>query len=185
MKSVLAAALCLAFALSARAQDVSEGRWIDLTHPFNAETAYWPTAKTFEKETVFAGHTDGGYYYTAYNFAAAEHGGTHLDAPIHFAEGALTADQLPVSQLIGPGIVVDVSRQAAKDVDYLVTPSDIEAHERAHGRIPKGAIVLITNTPRIYLTSCVGDVRVRGWKHVTFAASGGRRRRSCGAGLCS
>ena len=149
-KPVLVATLCLAFALSAKAQDVSGGRWIDLTHPFNAETIYWPTAKTFEKETVFAGHTDGGYYYTAYNFAAAEHGGTHLDAPIHFAEGALTADQLPVGQLIGPGIVVDVTQQAAEDVDYLVKPSDIEAHERAHGRIPEGAIVLI-NTGRASL----------------------------------
>ena|SRR5688500_1830707 len=62
-KPVLVATLCLAFALSAKAQDVSGGRWIDLTHPFNAETIYWPTAKTFEKETVFAGHTDGGYYF--------------------------------------------------------------------------------------------------------------------------
>ena len=150
-KSVLVAALCFVFALSAMAQDVSGGRWIDLTHPFNAETVYWPTAKTFEKETVFAGHTDGGYYYTAYNFAAAEHGGTHLDAPIHFAEGALTADQLPVGQLIAPGIVIDVTRQAAEDVDYLVKPSDIEVHERAHGRIPEGAIVLInTGRARLY-----------------------------------
>jgi Putative cyclase len=138
---VLVAAFCFVFTSSARAQDVSGGQWIDLTHPFNAETVYWPTAKTFEKETVFAGRTD--YYYTAYNFAAAEHGGTHLDAPIHFAEGALTADQLPVSQLIGPGVVVDVTQQAAEDVDDLVMPSDIEAHERAHGRIPEGAIVLI------------------------------------------
>jgi kynurenine formamidase len=80
--SVADAALCFGFALSARAQDVSRGRWIDLIHPFNSETVYWPTAKTFGKETVFAGHTEGGYYYTAYNFAAAEHGGTHLDAPM-------------------------------------------------------------------------------------------------------
>ena len=54
-KPGLAAALCFAFTLSARAQDVSEGRWIDLTHPFNSETVYWPTAKTFEKETVNGG----------------------------------------------------------------------------------------------------------------------------------
>ena len=98
---VLIAALCGAFALSATAQDLSSGRWIDLTHSFNADSVYWPTAKMFEKETVFEGHTDGGYYYSAYDFSAAEHGGTHLDAPIHFAEGALTADRLPVDQLRG------------------------------------------------------------------------------------
>jgi kynurenine formamidase len=130
-------------AVAAAGREASAEQWIDLTHPFNADSVYWPTAKMFEKETVFAGHTEGGWYYTAFNFAAAEHGGTHIDAPIHFAEGALTLDRLPVSQLIGPGVVVDVREQAAKDADYLVTPADIEAHERAHGRIPEGAIVLI------------------------------------------
>ena len=146
-KFVLIALLSAAFAVSARAGDLSSGRWIDLTHPFNAESVYWPTAKMFEKETVFQGHTDGGFYYSAFNFSAAEHGGTHLDAPIHFAEGALTADRLPVDQLIGPAVVIDVTGQASKDVDYLVTAGDIEAHERAHGAIPEGAIVLI-NTGR-------------------------------------
>lgn len=146
-KRILIVLLCGLFALSARAQDLSGGRWIDLTHPFNPQSVYWPTAKMFDKETVFQGATDGGYYYSAFNFAAAEHGGTHLDAPIHFAEGALPADQVPVDQLIGPGVVIDVAARAAKDVDYLVTVEDIEAHEQAHGAIPEGAIVLI-NTGR-------------------------------------
>jgi kynurenine formamidase len=141
------AGACAVVALAAAGQAVAGERWIDLTHPFNAESVYWPTAKMFEKETVFAGHTDGGFYYTAFNFSAAEHGGTHIDAPIHFAEGALTVDRLPVDQLVGPGVVVDVTAKAAKDADYLVTPADIEAHESVHGRIPEGAIVLI-NTGR-------------------------------------
>jgi len=142
-RPILIAALCGALALPATAQDLSSGRWIDLTHSFNADSVYWPTAKMFEKETVFVGWTDGGFYYTAYNFSAAEHGGTHIDAPIHFAEGALTVDALPVEQLIGPGVVIDVTRQSAENVDYLVTAQDIEAHEQKHGRIPEGAIVLI------------------------------------------
>ena len=149
-KPVLIAALCGAFALLAAAQDLSSGRWIDLTHAFNAETVYWPTAKMFKKETVFQGHTDGGFYYSAYNFSASEHGGTHLDAPIHFAEGKLTADRLPVDQLIGPGVVIDVTGPVSKNVDYLVTARDIEANERVHGRIPAGSIVLI-NTGRAAL----------------------------------
>lgn len=129
--------------LSAQAQDISAGKWIDLTHSFNADSVYWPTADLFEKTEVFAGQTDGGYYYSAYNFSAAEHGGTHLDSPIHFAEGGYTADQLPVEQLIGPGFVIDVSEQSAADVDYLVTVKDIEAFETENGVIPKGAIVLL------------------------------------------
>jgi kynurenine formamidase len=101
----------------------------------------------FEKETVFEGKTEGGYFYSAYNFSGAEHGGTHLDAPIHFAEGASAADEIPVEQMIGPGVVIDVSEKAAADVDYRVAAADIEAFEAEHGQIPEGAIVLI-NTGR-------------------------------------
>jgi kynurenine formamidase len=130
-------------ALPAGSQDLGSGGWVDLTHPFNEEAVYWPTAEMFELEEVFHGHTEGGWYYTAYNFSAAEHGGTHLDAPIHFAEGALTADAIPVEQMIGPGFVIDVSAKAAADVDYRVSAADIEAFEAEHGRIPEGAIVLL------------------------------------------
>ena len=70
-----------------------------------------------------------------------------MDSPIHFAEGANTTDAVPLDQLIGPGFVIDVSRQAAENVDYLVTAADIEAFEAEHGQIPAGAIVLI-NTGR-------------------------------------
>jgi kynurenine formamidase len=136
--------------LPAFAQDLSTGQWIDLTHAFNGESVYWPTAKMFSKETVFEGETEGGWYYSAYNFSAAEHGGTHIDAPIHFAEGAHTTDQVPVERLIGPGVVIDVGGQVSKDVDYQISARDIERFEREHGRIPRGAIVLL-NTDRAKL----------------------------------
>lgn len=143
--------ICAAcFAFSAAAQDISKGKWVDLTHAFNEKSIYWPTAETFKKTEVFHGHTTGGWFYSAYNFSAAEHGGTHVDAPIHFAESANTADKMPVGQLIGPGFVIDVSSQVIKDVDYLVTAADIEAFEAKHGTIPAGAIVLL-NTGRAAL----------------------------------
>lgn len=133
----------LLLSLAAPAQDLSQGKWIDLTHAFNESSVYWPTADMFEQTEVFAGHTEGGYYYSAYNFSAAEHGGTHLDSPVHFAEGGLTADQLPIKQLVGPGFIIDVSQQSAENVDYQVTTADIEAFEKAHGILPKGAMVLL------------------------------------------
>jgi kynurenine formamidase len=150
-KSMILAASTAALVQAAPvlAQDLS-GRWVDLTHPFNAESVYWPTAEMFEKETVAEGQTESGFYYSAYNFSAAEHGGTHLDAPIHFAEGANTADEIPVEQMIGPGFVIDVSAQAAADVDYRVSATDIEAFEAEHGPLPAGAIVLL-NTGRASL----------------------------------
>lgn len=147
--ALMAAALLMAPAISA--QDMSQGNWVDLTHVFNEKSIYWPTAEPFRKTEVFHGHTPGGWFYSAYNFAAAEHGGTHIDAPIHFAEGGRTVDQVPVSQLIGPGFIIDVSRQAAADVDYLVAIADIEAFESKYGPIPAGAIVLIhTGRARLY-----------------------------------
>lgn len=134
-------------AVTASAQDLSKGSWVDLTHAFNENSVYWPTAEMFTKTEVFHGHTDGGWFYSAYNFSAAEHGGTHMDSPIHFAEGGNTTDAVPVGQLIGAGFVIDVSQQASKNVGYLVTPGDIEAFETEHGTIPQGAIVLL-NTGR-------------------------------------
>ncbi len=117
-------------------------RWVDLTYPFNAATIYWPTAQGFQLEKVADGETEAGYYYAANNFRAAEHGGTHLDAPVHFARGKHAADQIPLAQLMGPAVVVDVSAKAAQNPDYRVTVADLEAFEAAHGQIAAGTIVL-------------------------------------------
>ncbi|KYF90656.1 cyclase [Sorangium cellulosum] len=119
-------------------------RVIDLTYPFDDRTIYWPTATTgFVHDPVQYGKTEGGYFYSAYTLCAPEHGGTHLDAPIHFAEGRSTADTVPMSRLVGPAVVVDVSAAAARERDYLVTRADIEGFERAHGAIEPLTLVMI------------------------------------------
>src|SRR5213595_254280 len=92
---------------------LARATWVDLTYDFDSTTIYWPTAKPFRLEVVSAQRTAAGYYYAANNFAAAEHGGTHLDSPVHFAEGRHTTDQIPLTQLTGPAVVVDVSRPVA------------------------------------------------------------------------
>lgn len=118
------------------------GSWIDLSHDFSAETIYWPTAKPFKLEVVSAQRTPAGYYYAANNFSAAEHGGTHLDAPIHFAEGKWTSDQIPLERLIGHTVVVDVRAGADSSPDYRVDYAAITRWEQEHGTIPSGSIVL-------------------------------------------
>ena len=117
--------------------------WVDLSHAYDSTTIFWPTAQPFRLEVVSAGVTPAGFYYAANKFCTAEHGGTHLDAPIHFAAGKRTTDQIPLDGLIGPAVVVDVSEQAAADPDYRVQVADLEAWEAEHGRIPDGAIVLL------------------------------------------
>jgi kynurenine formamidase len=116
---------------------------VDLTHAFDADTIYWPTAGRFELESVAHGLTDNGYFYAANRFCAAEHGGTHLDAPIHFFEGRHTADEIPIEQLVGRGVVVDVSAKCASNRDYRVQVDDFHAWEQEQGRMPEGAIVLL------------------------------------------
>jgi kynurenine formamidase len=118
-------------------------RAIDLSYPFDAETIYWPTADSFKLETDFEGVTEGGYFYSAYRYSAAEHGGTHLDAPVHFAKGRHSVDQIPLDQLIGPGVVVDVVAQCASNVDYLVSVADLEKWEKKHGKIEPGSILFL------------------------------------------
>lgn len=127
------------------ARQVFEGgvAWIDLSYAFSSQTIYWPTARPFQLEVVQAGRTPAGYYYSANNFAAAEHGGTHLDAPVHFAEGHRAVDAIPVEQLVGPAVVVDVRDSVGYDPDYLVTVADFRRWESGYGRIPDGAIVLL------------------------------------------
>jgi kynurenine formamidase len=142
---VLVASLCLLPSLAAgQAIDLSKVRVVELTHPFDEQTLYWPTSPSaFALTTLADGMTPGGYYYSSFALCTPEHGGTHLDAPVHFAKGGRTVGELPMAQLIAPAIVIDVSGQAAADSVYLVTRRDVEAFETAHGRIAPGSIVLV------------------------------------------
>ena len=122
---------------------LSAGTWIDLTYTFDSTTIYWPTAQPFHLTVVSARRLPAGYYYATNNLSAAEHGGTHLDAPVHFVEKKRTTDQIPLSQLMGPAVVIDVTAQADSNPDFRVHQSDITAWEAAHGEIPPDAIVLV------------------------------------------
>jgi kynurenine formamidase len=120
----------------------TRGNWVDLTHPFSEQSVYWPTDTIgFQLDELAYGPTPGGWFYASYRYSAAEHGGTHLDAPIHFAEGRQATDAIPLDRLIGPAVVVDVSAHAHPD--YLVSVEDLTGWEATHGRIPDGAILLL------------------------------------------
>lgn len=117
---------------------------VDLTHPYDEDTVYWPTSPSrFQLEVLTEGTTDAGYWYSANRICTPEHGGTHLDAPVHFARGGHDAARVPLDDLIGPAVVIDVTEQAAADPDHRLTVEDVEAFERRHGRIPRGAIVAL------------------------------------------
>jgi kynurenine formamidase len=124
--------------------DLASAGVVDLTYAFDSTTLYWPTSPTAFKLTELSrGPTPGGWFYSANTFSAPEHGGTHLDAPIHFFEKGLTVDRIPVRQLVAPAIVIDVTSQSAADADYRLSLADVHAWETTHGGIPTGTIVLL------------------------------------------
>jgi kynurenine formamidase len=147
MKTPAILALAAVFGVasfSQRVPDPSASRIVDLTHAFGKSTIYWPTAPTrFSLQPLSYGKTGGGWFYSSYSLCTPEHGGTHLDAPIHFAEGKRTVDQVPLEQVIGPAVVIDITAQAAANREYRLTIDDVVAFEKRHGRIAAGTIVLL------------------------------------------
>lgn len=134
---------CLLLGVIPVAAGELDGRIVDLTWAFDSETIFWPTEEGFVLERGNEGVVEAGYYYAAHRFRSAEHGGTHIDAPIHFHADRPTVDQIPLNRLVGPAVLVDVSDRCAQDPDHRVSVADFEAWEGRHGRIPRAAIVLI------------------------------------------
>jgi len=118
-------------------------RILDLSYAFDDKTLYWSAEESFVHKPVSFGRTEAGYWYASYTFAANEHGGTHLDAPIHFGEGRQSVEQIPIERHIGPGVKISIADKAAADPDYRLTAADIRAWESRRGPIPPGAIVLV------------------------------------------
>ena len=147
MKILAAVVFVVASGIGATARqaiDLSKFTMVDLSHAYGPSTVFWPTSPTkFELEKLAYGKTEGGYFYAANSLRTPEHGGTHLDAPIHFAERGQTNELIPLEKLIAPAVVIDVSASAAKDRDYRATREDVLAFEQRHGKIARGTIVLL------------------------------------------
>jgi kynurenine formamidase len=120
-----------------------EGKIVDLSHAFDADTIYWPTEQGFRFERGNNGVTAKGYYYAANRFATAEHGGTHLDAPIHFAADHQTADQIDLRKLMGEAVVGDVTGKCRDNPDYLIGVDDLREWETKYSRNLDDVIVLL------------------------------------------
>ena len=121
---------------------IDTSKVVDLTYAYDAGTIYWPNAEGFRHRKDQWAINESGFWYAAGDFASAEHGGTHLDSPIHFAEGEQTVDELALADLIGPVAVIDVTAGAEADRDYRVTAQDIIEWEAARGPLTPDMIVV-------------------------------------------
>lgn len=122
---------------------LSAGQFVDLTHSFDRDTIYWPTETGFDLIRGPASITEKGYFYAANRFAATEHGGTHIDAPIHFFQDRNTVDQIPLDKLVGEAAVIDVTESCADNPDYQVDVGDLHRWEMNHNRQLVDVIVLL------------------------------------------
>lgn len=119
------------------------GRFLDMTYPFGDSSIYWPTGNPFKIKPMFEGITERGWWYASNDYSANEHGGTHADAPIHFARGGRTMGQVPLQEWIGRAVRIDVTRQCDQNRDYRLKTEDILGFEKQYGRIPPGAWVIM------------------------------------------
>src|SRR5437764_11492072 len=149
---VLTLVACLLFAMDAPAQNsrhddllagIASGKThlADLSYAINDKLVPWPGDKHWFEAQVNATVEKNGYF--TRSFWMLEHYGTHLDAPAHFPPGKATVEQIPVTQLFGPAVVIDVRTEGQRNPDYQVPAARVEAWEKQHGRIPAGAIVLL------------------------------------------
>jgi kynurenine formamidase len=125
---------------------------VDLTAPLGPETPVIDLPPIFASSpgvtiTEISRYDDKGpaWYWNALTFG--EHTGTHFDAPIHWVTGKdlpdNACDTIPAHRFIGAACVIDITAEVERDADFLVTPERIEGWEREHGRIPRGAWVLL------------------------------------------
>ena len=125
---------------------------VDLTQPLGPQTPVIGLPPIFGQSPgvsmeVISRFNDAGpaWYWNVIHMG--EHTGTHFDAPVHWITGKdlpdNTTETIPVRKFVGPACVIDISRETAASEDHLVMPADIEAWEKQHGRIPRGAWVLL------------------------------------------
>ena len=115
---------------------------IDLTHPLHPDIPYWPGAGygPFRYEQINVFERDGK---AAGLFEMPEHMGTHVDAPNHFVASPTSVDLLPLSDLLRPAVVFDITSRATTDAGALLEAEDVLEWERRNGLIPRGAVALV------------------------------------------
>jgi kynurenine formamidase len=127
---------------------IPTGELVDLSHSYDADTIFWPTAEKFRLQKDADGVTPAGYYYASNSFFTSEHGGTHLDAPVHFAQGKESVDQIPLQRFFGPAVVVDVTRQSEGNADYQVSVDDLTRAESGGAMTAETIVLLRTGFSR-------------------------------------
>jgi hypothetical protein len=181
---LLALACAFSFACAKAAGEVPNRQSRRFVSPVRRADYLLAHRRRLQAREEQAGVTDKGYYYASNKFSAPEHGGTHIDAPRHFSANGNTLDQLPLEQLMGSAILIDVDQQCEANRDYLISVEDFSSWEKQHGQIPAGSIVLLrTGLREVLARSSQGtwatmNVARTLWRQTSLPGTKSRRRRA-------
>lgn len=102
--------------------------------------------KTYESTNISRYDERGPAWYWNW-FTVGEHAGTHVDAPNHWVSGKdnVGVDAIDLSGLVVPAVVINVEQKVAANPDYEVTREDVLAWEKQNGRVPDGAMVVMSS----------------------------------------
>jgi kynurenine formamidase len=124
-------------------------KYIDLTHTITPHIPVWVGfgPSTFEPSVSrIDGHTftyaQDGFEATRYTLQTDQLG-TQLDPPAHWAPEYAAIDELPPTFAVRPLVVISIVKQVKKDPNYHLRVADIKKWEKAHGRIPRGSVVMV------------------------------------------
>ena len=125
---------------------------VDLTQPLGPETPVIGLPPMFGQSPgltvdVISHFDDKGpaWYWNVLHLG--EHTGTHFDAPVHWITGKdlpdNRCDTIPARRFVGPACVMDVSKEVARNEDFILMPDHVTAWEKEHGQIPKDSWFLL------------------------------------------
>lgn len=149
---------------------ITKTHYFDLSYSINNDTIYFPGQKVeFSLNKDIRGYTSGGYWYASYSFCMGEHGGTHLDSPVHFNKDGWTLDEIPANHLIDvPATIINVEQAvfgSAESPDkFLLEVHHLIEHESVHGEIPFRGVVLVHTGWAKYWPN---KVKYLGWDNST------------------
>ena len=119
---------------------LKEAQWVDLTHTFDPNIPRFSEFEKGEVSTLF-NVKDHGFYVQRWSIVTQY--GTHIDAPIHFVENRRYLEELDLKELVLPLIVLDYSKEAAQNSDFIVSRKHLEDWEQQHGRIEADTFVAL------------------------------------------
>ena len=149
--------------------ELADASFTDLTHPFQPGQPHFDGFPDEETSKILDFERGDGFQVHRYAFVGQW--GTHVDPPVHFIKGGRTLDAIPVSEMLLPLVVIDISARAAADPDTTATLNDLAAWEARNGWIPERCFVALRtgwsdrwpDAARFYNRSPDGVSHTPGW----------------------